>query len=161
MVLWSALLTMGVIRPLGVATAKHWQWKKQWIRLLQGPHTEFTSGINWEWVRYAQIQGIHRTKYSCNMGYPQLLHKLPINAHHTISGGVQPYKVSLWSHFSHTRDCSALASCLSSALPEDSCYLRYVPGNCTHNIMYVQYMNVSFHKWTSASIDYVHHIWCM
>ena len=34
-------------------------------------------------------------------------------------------------------------------------------GKYTHNIMYVQYMNVSFHKWTSAFIDYIHHIWCM
>ena len=29
------------------------------------------------------------------MGYPQQLHTLPINAHHTISCRVQPHTVSL------------------------------------------------------------------
>ena len=54
------------------------------------------------------------------MGYPQQLHTLPINAHHTISCRVRPYTVSLWSHLSHTQNCSP-----SSAHPEHCCYLRY------------------------------------
>ena len=67
MVLWSALLTMGVIRPLGVATATETSTVEETMDLpATGSHTEFTSGINWEWVRYAQIPGIHSThpKYS-------------------------------------------------------------------------------------------------
>ena len=63
MVLWSALLTMGVIRPLGVVTATEMSTLGETMDSpVTGSQTEFTSGINWEWVRYAQIQGIHRTE---------------------------------------------------------------------------------------------------
>ena len=63
MVLWSAPLTMGVIRPLEVATATETSTVEEIMDSpATGSHTEFTSGINWEWVRYAQTPGMYRTK---------------------------------------------------------------------------------------------------